>query len=297
MLYRDIMHRLRQYTHAVEANNTQTANKISGLDVFKGSKYYTDECSTLKASGEAQRVNLGEACKKDLSGYLERMRANVKKGITKAPTTDMAAQLQILGQLEGLSIRDVEMYADQMKECPLALRRLQQIAEANHIRLTIPDAASLLDAIDMIEDRLAQFLNAFRGDTKHSPSVIERALYPILKLDDSGVKETPFKTLERADREAFTNVLLDKNFDYPLRVFEGDVVTPKCKLFFSDLNALRKYIADQTKDLSGVDATAKTDAILKDCPDQYGAAWRYYQGQKDKLTPAEIDSIQLNPTE
>ena len=281
MLYRNIMDCLRRYVRAVERNAKQTDSKIDGLAKHKGSEYYTEQVNKIKGESEKQVKSLFENTKRDLSGYLSTMRENAKKHITKPPTQEQVATLDLLSKLDGLTIEDIALYAPIMAETPLALRRLQQIAQTAHLQVICPDPPNLLHAIDIVESNLANFLGSYRNDTEHSWSGIEKQLMTVLHLDEYSAKEV-CGSLEAADRAAWDSVLLP-GIHYDPEVFDGKMPAPQVKLFFGDLAGLREYIRVETEGLSPLAATEKKNEILANCPDSYGTALRYFEGSGEVL--------------
>lgn len=281
MLYRSIMDCLRRNVRGVERNAKQAELKIEGLAQYKGSPFYAEQVERIKAECEKQRISLGENAKRELSGYLSTMRENAKKFITKAPTPEQVATLDLLSKIENLTIEDVALYAPSMAETPLALRRLQQIAETAHIGVYFPGPTELLHGVDVVESNLANFLNSYRNDTEHSWSTVEKQLIPILHLDDNSAKEA-CGSLEAADRAAWDKVLLP-DFKYGPEAFEGNTPTPQVKLFFNDLAGLREYIQIETEGLSPLAAQEKKNEILANSPDYYGTALRNFEATGEVL--------------
>lgn len=273
---------LRRYVRRVEWNNKRTEEQITKLEPYKGSRFYEEESDRIRADAEKTRSTLKEGVQRELVPFLDSMRQNCKKRITKAPTAEQVATLDMLEKIDNLTVKDVELYAAEMMETPLAMRRLQQIAHASGIQLNVADPSVMLDAVDHVDGVLYQFVSNFKGDTEHSVSVIEKTLYPFLTLDETSVTETPYKSLEKVDRGLWEQVFLDGT-GIPLDALEGKTPAPKVYLFFKDVKSLSEYISKKTEGLNGPDATKKENEILQECPDQYGAALRWYRGHGEEI--------------
>ena len=92
------------------------------------------------------------------------MREAAAKRTTTPPTTEMVSTLSILGMLDNITPGQLQLYAEQMSDCPLAMLRLQQIASAHNMRIVVSDPDALLHAVDVIEDNLAAFIDGFNGN-------------------------------------------------------------------------------------------------------------------------------------
>ena len=149
--YKNAMRRIRKYVVEVKKNYDSRGRELDKLAQFKGSPYYDQQAAEVNRKIEAERIRLAESVKKDLIAIMGDMRKNVSNRITKAPTPEMSACLSILGQLETLTATEAGLYAQQMADCPLAMRRLQEIAGKHDIRIRVPDIDAMLRAVDVLE--------------------------------------------------------------------------------------------------------------------------------------------------
>lgn len=282
MISRNIMNCLRRYVSRVEQNKKQATLEIERLDPYRGSVYYSDQAERIQKESDKKRAAMGESCAQELSSYLKTMRENVKNRVSKAPTAEQVATLNILSKLDNLTIKDVELYADAMKDCPLAMRHLSQIARGKDIGIYLPDPVDLLGAVDALEANLSSFIENYKGDTEQSGTVLERQLIQILSLDDETVKGTRFGSLERADQAAWNSILLPSG-NYDPAAFEGETPVPMVKRFYNDLPALIEAIKAEQEGLSPVDATKKENEILSECPENYGAILRNFRATGEVL--------------
>ena len=176
--YRNAMRRMRQYTAAVKKNFDTRATEIEKLSEYKGSPFYDKEVSKVDQKIEAERVRLATAVQKDMIDIVDSMRKNVGKRITQAPTTDMVNSLAILGMLDTINPVDMKQYAMQMADCPLAMKRLQQIAKSHNMQITAPDTEAMMRAVDVIEGNFAMYIQGYTGND-HAMSASVKQLHDL----------------------------------------------------------------------------------------------------------------------
>ncbi len=283
--FTDVMRRMRRYTAAVNKLYNDRASKINKLnnDGYEGSTFYTNEVEKIDQQTEASRINLTTAAKNDMTKIFEEMRKNVGDKITKAPTADIANTLNILGQLENISPIEIKLYAGQMIDCPLAMKRLQEIARRHNIIIHIPDIDEMTRALDVFESNIALFLEGYHGRIDDASFSI-RQLYQYFQDDNTYVNNDGKTTIDAntafweniigiGDPSMFDNTSSEKAIDI--------------QLFFGDMEAMLSYIRKQTEGLTETEKENKVNDILKSCPDQYGAVYRYYLSE-GKMLPLNV---------
>lgn len=283
--YKNAMRRMRKYVVEVKKNCDSRGQELNKLAPYKGSPYYDRQAAEVNRKIEAERVRLAESVKKDLIAIVEDMRRNVGNRITKAPTPEMSACLTILGQLESLTAAEAGLYAQQMADCPLAMKRLQEIAGKHSIRIKVPDTDAMLRAVDVLEGNFATFLGGYSGNIDKDPASV-RTLYHYF-LGDEDYMNTPAKSTDKVDSDFWLDIV---QIGTPAMLDSGATGEKvKAELFFKDLDGLLAYMDKHTAGLEGRKLEDKKNEILAECPDEYGTKYRYYKatGIKEPLNVNE----------
>lgn len=280
--YRNMMRRMRQYTAAVEKNYKSRTAALEKDDVAdkKGSTWYDRYVAEVDRKIEAERVRLGTEVQKELVGMIDTMRKNVGQKITKAPTTDMVNTLSLLRMMDTVNPTEIREYAAQMADCPLAMKALSQIAEKNSIRIAVPDTEEMMRAVDVIEGNIANYIQNFTGDSNMSASV--KMLHDMYFQAEDYYANTDAKSAENVDKAFWRDIV---QIGTPAMLDDGDNAgnTVDVKYFFSGLDGLMEFINTHTVGLEGSAKEDKINEILSDCPGQYGAAYRYYLANGEKV--------------
>lgn len=273
--YRNMMRYMRTYTAKVEKNLNSRTSLLEKADVAdkKGSPWYDRYVAEIDRKIEAERVRLMGDAQKELVGMIATMRENVSKRITKAPTADMVNTLSLLKLMDSVTPTEIKGYAEQMADCPLALKVLSQIAEKNNIRIGVPDTEEMMRAVDVIEGNIANYIQNFRGGGAMSASV--KMLHDMYFQAEDHYAQTDIGSSENVDNAFWRDIV---QIGTPAMLEDADSAAGAIdvKYFFSGLDGLIEYIDSQTQ---GLDENAKTDKvneILLNCPGQYGAAYRNY---------------------
>jgi len=288
-----IMRRMRQYSKAVSDNRHAGDVERERLSMLKNQDEITEtvfhrEMNEVNQKIEERRVSLAESLKQDLMETLSEMREIASREITRPVTQEMAATLQILGMLDDITPTQLSLYARDMSGCPLAMKRLQQIAASHDMRIHMDNPEDRLTAIDYLEGRLVDFLLGYTGDEDDSTSS-SRALLPYFQPEEAymGNAETLVDT-ERVNRTFWREFVGQSDpglYDNP----DGDTKPPKAQYFFSDVEALSAFIIKATSGLVGPMQEAAVNAILADCPEQYGAAYRCFKASGEKIDLNDTD--------
>lgn len=263
MEFQNMMRRLRKYVADVDRNTKDTMATVNALQAYKGSKYYDDKLKELEKKSKETQAQLLSGVKDDMVVAFDAMRRNVSNRIAKAPTGDQANALTVLSMLDSLTPAMVRAYADQMSECPLALSALSQIARKHNINVKAPDAENLKSICDVLENAVVGLLTGYNENG--ASSVIAKQFRQYLEPEN-------IVSADRADRACWNSLV---NYGSP-DILDGGKADTKVEYFFADVTGLSQYIQQQTQGLDDKAKEAKQDEILKNCPDQYGAAYRQY---------------------
>lgn len=278
--FRNMMRRMRQYTTAVEKNYKSRAVELEKEADKKGSSYYERYAAEVDRKTEEKRVQLAKDAQKDLTGMIETMRQNVGKHITKAPTAEFVNTLSLLRMVDDLNPTEIRQYAVQMADCPLAMKVLSQIAATHQVYIATPNTEEMMRAVDTIEWNLAVYLQSFKGDGVMGATV--KTLHDMYFQPEEYYMGTNVKTAENADKLFWENIV---QIGSPEMLDDSESADKaiNVKYFFKDIDGLMAFINKKTEGLEGKAADEKVEEILKDCPGQYGAAYRYYKANGEKV--------------
>ena len=280
-----IMRRMRVYVKEVETDVRNRNNEVKKQEQFKGSPYYDSEVAKIDKAHLENRQKMKAAIVKDLSATLKLMREAAAKKSATPPTAEMVNTLSILGMLDRITPSQLQLYAGQFSDCPLAMLRLQQIASAHNMRIVIDDPDALLRVVDVIEDNLAAFIEGFNGNEQDS-SFRVRTLYRYFQPEEVYSNST-VQSSENADAMFWQNIV---GFSSP-EAFEemGDSQNvPVVQYFFGETDGLIDFIKKSCEKSSDPDKTEND--ILAKCPEQYGAVYRAYKATGAKLPLEETVS-------
>ena len=280
-----IMRRMRVYVKEVENDVRNRDNEVKKQEQFKGSPYYDSEVAKIDKAHLENRQKMKAAIVKDLSATLKIMREAAAKRTTTPPTAEMVSTLSILGMLDNITPGQLQLYAEQMSDCPLAMLRLQQIASAHNMRIVVSDPDALLHAVDVIEDNLAAFVDGFNGNEQEGTFRV-RTLYRYFQPEEV-YSNSAVQSSENADALFWKDIV---GFSSP-EAFEetGNAQSvPEVQYFFGETDGLIDFIKKSRAKSSDPDKVEND--ILAKCPEQYGAVYRAYKATGAKLPLEETVS-------
>lgn len=282
-----VMRRMRQYTLALSNNAHSKDKDLEKLRSLKKTDeitqtVYEREVAKINQQIDEQRKRLLSEVRGDLMKTFEKMREVAKVQISKAPTAEMVNTLQLLEMLDRVTPKQFEIYAEQMADCPLALQRLQQIADKYQVHVFSDDPEAKLKALDTLEGRLVNFLSGYDGIEEHCPYSV-RDMYRYFRSDDQymGGGNSPTDTEKVNERfwNKFVGMSSFKVFDDP----DAAPGKPKAQYFFSDVSALSDFIKKMTAGVSGSMVEEVESSILENCPERYGSVLRNYRATGEML--------------
>lgn len=277
-----IMRRMRVYVKEVETGVRNLKSEIKKQDPYKGSPYYDKEVSTIRKNYLDNQQKLKASVVEDLSATLKVMREAAIKKTTTPPTSEMVNTLSILSMLDKITPSQLQLYADQMSNCPLAMLRLQQIASSHNMRINVPDPDALLRVVAVIEDNLAAFLNDYNGIEQES-GFRARSLYRYFQPEEY-YANNDVSSAENADTLFWNDIV---GFSSP-EAFEEDGNAnnaPIVQYFFGEIDGLIDFIKKSSEKSANPDEVE--NSILAKCPESYGAAYRAYKATGEKLSLEE----------
>lgn len=285
--YSAAMRRMREFRSAVKDNFTATGKEISRLEDLKSKDEITKtvfdrEVDAINAKSTAKRKELIEGAKKDLIPLFDEMKTTAKHQVIKAPTSEIAATLQILGTLDRVTPKQIELYAEQMQDCPLAMQRLSQIASMHDLRLSVEDPETRFDQLALLESNFAAFLGGYTGDPATLSATVlgmEQYFRPEEQFMGNNRNLVNTDSVNRAFWNTFVGSGSPDFFDDP----STPTGKPKAQYFFGDLDGLRSFIDRATSGVEGSMKETITAEILKDCPEKYGAAYRHFLANGEKM--------------
>lgn len=278
--FSEAMRRLTRYSKDCDREFADRTAKLKGINPkLKGSQAYVEAQEDIVRNSQGNIVRLREQAKNDLIGIFDRIKTNVANRTTKPPTADQVNQLAILGTLENVSPIEVQEYAARMFDCPLAARRLAEIARKHHIMITQPDPESMHRVIEVLESQVAQYLQSYSPDGA-MPFTIKRMHDQYLRSEGEQNAVGGAGSTEKAYRHFWDTVI---GFGDPSWLDEEASRKPTSFFYFRNMDELLDYMHERTEGLGEKEAERVTNEILKACPPQYGAAYRHYQATGEKI--------------
>lgn len=274
---------MKEYVSSAENLLAESDTKIKAQERYKGSEGYNSDVADIKQEATSKMLELKKAAKEKINKIGEDMRNNAFTRITKAPTPEMVSTLQLLKMLDDeVTPDDINNYMEVMKDTPIAMRVLNQIAEKNHISIPRIDSEKINRAAEVVIYNFLNFIDGFNGnDSECSASI--RMLYPYFQ-SDMKYKE------QNITGKAVESDLWSKLVGYatPVILDNPEVekgLTVKAQYFFKDIPEMLKFM---DKSIEGVDPDSKEaygilNGILDNCPDQYGAAYRHFLATKEMM--------------
>lgn len=227
---------------------------------------------------ETARKTIFQNAKQELSQHLDSMREIAKQRIVKAPTPETASTLQILATLDRITPTQFALYAEQMADCPIAMQALSQIAAKHEVRIITDEPERRLQLLDVFEDNIANFLQNYTGSADTSSFSIRRLL-PYLQAEDKLTKQGG---TEKVNRRFWSEFIGDGSSD----CYDNENVPagkPKAQYFFESVDGLMNFIGAEIAGMDSDTAVKRTNEILADCPEKYGAAYRCYKASGEKI--------------
>jgi hypothetical protein len=261
---------------------------LKQIEPTAGSQYWREHSEALEKNYAEKLPELRKKAVDALTPILAQMRIDAGKNIVQTPTADMVNVLTLLRMADRLTPTEVKLYAEQMKNTPLALRMLRQIAAQHSIIVGEPDTEHQFNRINQLEGAAAYYIERYTGfdDPAFLPTTrsVDRALH-----EESYYKQFTGNVTQTAAEDMFFVEFTGSN-DRTGFEPNASVGAPPVKLYFKKLNDLIAYIDTAIKDEPPVTQTILKESILADCPENYGTAYRHYIA-----TGGKGEQIELNP--
>lgn len=278
-LYAETMRLGRKTAAKLEKNYTDSVKEINGINPkLKGSPMYDETVEKIKNQHETERQRIATEAKAAFEKQVAQMRDNLNNRITKAPNFQQVATMQMLHMVDNITPRELQLYAAQMADCPLALKAFAQYAAKQNIKITTPDADALLYAVEVIESHLAA-LCSYTGNEADSPASVRTTLqYFRSDGDYQNMSSAGTREIDRKFWEDIVQIGTPEMLDA-----SGTYIPADPQYYFRDIDEMLQYMDKATEGLSDKAADDKRSEILQNSPGNYGAAYRYYKASGEKL--------------
>lgn len=154
--------RTQYFTDAVQAYRNKLRGiwadydeKMRRLEQYKGSKGYDKDKAKADAERDAAISALQDTYRETLFKITDRMRESATTREMIAPTQEQLALLQALQMREKIDRNELEQAGRTLKDCPVALSVLDEIATKQEIyglRFTSGSTSGILDHINALEE-------------------------------------------------------------------------------------------------------------------------------------------------
>lgn len=278
-LFSETMRLGRKTVTKQEKNYSDCVRELNSIDPkLEGSKLYDETAEKIKQRHETERKRIAAEAKAASDKSVAQMRENLTARLSKDPTTDQVNTLLVLRTLDSITPRELQLYAAQMSNCPLAMKSLAQYAEGQKMRLATPDAEALMYAVDVLESNLTALCN-YTGNEDEAPASL-RMILQYFKSDGDYQTMTGTGTRE-IDRKFWADIV---QHGTPEMLDADGTYTPASpKYYFRDVDDMLAYMDKATAGLNEKAAEDRRNEILQNSPGQYGAAYRCYKTTGEKV--------------
>ena len=271
--YKNIMTRMRKYVMDASEEFHKYNAEIEGIDPYNGSAFYEESSKIIFEKHFEAMKDLKTGVIKDVSKVLDKMRSRALELASAPPTADMINILSVLSDLSMITPAQFGIYAQRMADSPLALMKLQQIAEEHDIAMNITPIEAYVEAIDLLEHSLSVFIRCFDGDISNPRSGAYS--YCRFFMPDNWYKDTDIKSADKPDKYFWENEI--SSVVSP-EVFEETGTLekiPEITYHFDTVNSLVDYINKSCENSRDPDKTVED--ILSFCPETYRDAYSIFK--------------------
>ncbi len=164
-------------------------DELKRIEPYKGSDGYEKDVAKIERERKEALELFRNKQAKRFDGILEGMRESATSRPMVAPTQEELALLQALKMRESIGKDELEQAARTLKDSPVGLSILNEIAKKNNlygIHYGAESTASVLEHIDSLSESVKRLVALERCDSKqdmlekaniHSPKHTENALY------------------------------------------------------------------------------------------------------------------------
>lgn len=280
--FNDVMRIGRKYRTEVNKLKSKYNQTIAKEADKEGSKYYDSFLENQNADYSAKKKELVLQAKKNVSEQIKTMRENRNNHISQSPTNEDVATLQCLNMLERVSPDEFMLYVKPMANRPLSMRVASQIAEKNNISLYIPTIEESDRALDVLEYNANRFIDIYDGEDSIQTNPVLINIEGYFRPEDGYLDYTDVKSSKKSD-QIFWNEVIQVSSPETFEA-DGDMSNSiSAKFHFQDIDHMLDYMNKLTEGMTDDVKEDTVNAILAQCPDSYGIAYRYYKGRGKKM--------------
>lgn len=228
---------------------------------------------------------------KRLKAIIETSNENIESHFKKEPTQAMVNNITLLNMRQNITPSELNVYIDMYGDCYMAFSVLKEKAESLgyqlHVSLLTIDQMKW--ALEVVGDNVIGFVEGYNsiegvGDTPaHQVMITRLERYFRSELNYA----TDFSDARSSEDSAmnFWNDIV--GFGDPA-MFDKEGTVRKSNrtavaYYFADMDGLLGFINIKTQNMNPEEKDTTINNILKDCPDQYGTAYRYYLSTGEKI--------------
>lgn len=162
---------------------------MKAIEPYKGSAGYTRDKKALEKTRDDAITALNVEYSGKFTDIINGMLASVDMVKAKAPTADMLAILQALKLRKKVSKSELLQAARALRDNPLALGALDEIAKENHVGGVLADfggesTASVNEHVKRLHSMAGRMMELRRPNSRHD---MERAALAEMRLNGSGI--------------------------------------------------------------------------------------------------------------
>ena len=158
-----------EYRAALRAIWAKYDTAMQRIEAYKGSKGYDKDAAAIEKERKEATAALQSEYRDRFNNILEGMRQSATTRPMVAPTQEQLALLQALKMRDKVSRDELEQAAITLKESPVSLSVLAEIAEKNEVRglhFNGESTSSILEAVDGLAESAKRLCKLDKCDSK-----------------------------------------------------------------------------------------------------------------------------------
>lgn len=162
--------RVRGFLNATKEIEDEHAATLNRAERFKGSTAYKEVETEADAKRDAAIKAEREYTGKEIRAIIESMRQTVRSRRISPPSVEQVNVLEVLRMKKNVTADEIKQIANNLKDCPLALSVLLEVAHDHNIIFTgnLVETMSIDRIIEYVDNLERSAFAMLRGETRHN---------------------------------------------------------------------------------------------------------------------------------
>ena len=167
--------RVRGFLNATKEIEDEHAATLNRAERFKGSTAYKEVETEADAKRDAAIKAEREYTGKEIRAIIESMRQTVRSRKVSPPSVEQVNVLEVLRMKKNVTADEIKQIANNLKDCPLALSVLLEVAHDHNIIFTgnLVETMSIDRIIEYVDNLENSAFNMLRGENSRFSRVPE----------------------------------------------------------------------------------------------------------------------------